>query len=81
MAGSTFAQMNQQTSTSRAETRPDGQGVIHPGIDQDTNDRRANDVVGEIERIGDQSKCPQISRRLGSSRARRAACSGSRRWR
>ena len=38
---------------------PYGRGGIQAGIDQGTNNRCANDVMGEIERIGDQPERPQ----------------------
>ena len=78
MAGSIFAQMNQQTRTSMRQTGPYGQGGIQASIDQDTNDRSANDVVGQIERIGDQPERSQISRRFREKRCRQSACSCSR---
>ena len=39
-------------------TGPYRQGGIQAGISQDTNDRSAGDVVGQIERIGDQPERP-----------------------
>lgn len=63
MAGSIFAQMNQQTSMSMPSWTHTAQGGIEAGIDQDTDDRRTDDVVGEIERIGDQPERSPIGRR------------------
>ena len=55
-----------------AQLDPHGQGGIQASIDQDTNNRRANDVVGEIERIGDQPERSPVSRRFRRSGGCRA---------
>ncbi len=69
MAGSIFAQMNQQTRTSMARLAHTAEGGIQAGVGQDTNNRSAGDVVGQIERIGDQPERSQIGRRFGRSGA------------
>ena len=63
MAGSIFVQMNQQTRTTMPRPAATASELIQAGIDQHTNDRRADDVVDEIERIGDQAERSQIRKR------------------
>ena len=52
----------------RGQRDPYGRGGIEACIDQDTNDRGADDVMGEIERIGDQPERSQILRAHGYRR-------------
>lgn len=58
-----------------AEREPHGRGGVQASFDQRTNDRSADDVVGEIEWIGDQPERSQIGWRFGRSDARSAPVS------